>query len=786
MRKLLVAIFFMIGFSSIANASDWFIRPDGGTRYSANVTTGQCNGKYDVAYPGTGVNQNCAFNDFRYLWSDNSGSSPAWIIAGGDRVVVRGCHALPSQQNPSDPNCRLGWDIAANGAPPNAWCYTIGNTDCYSPPVPSGTSGAHTQILAGCAYDSTPGPCHTGNVRNDANLTQLFSGMGLTFAFNLRGSKYVDIEGIELTTHNKVNSGTAFIASHAYALGDQIFDGTNTETVTTAGTSGTAPTWSTTIGTGTTTTGTVTFTNSTPNCVTLGLPVYPINCQHSSAPYDDYGGNGFRTNNATSNILFEDVYVHGFSSSGFYGAIGGAITMTRVKDNYNAFAGWNFDEGTSGPNSTGFPNNPLASITASYVTMDWNGFDQEYPITHAIPVLTANSQLTNGFGDAWSGQNTHLASMTCDHCEMAYNVKDAFFGPHTGIGSVIITNSYAGNNGGQTWKANLGGDGTWLMQNTLTNDNCRRLVSPVAGMPSYFVNNINNSDLCRADGAAIAVIWPITGSFEIDNSTFVIASRNTALDFSCWIVPTGVAINLGGTGYAVNDVLYVGANTIATVTSVGGGGAITGLSMTTAGQEVATSSYTEVYVYDLTTPSASGATVTITGFTPANCGGGPRILRNNNFIGYTNPNVASWNGQTLSFICYSGCQGNPGNSNDSQWTTRSNNNFWLYKTGTYACSYAGETCIDSLMLNEPSQTWSSEAALDVFDPHTSNNSFYPSSSSPLLGAGVNYSGIPSADYYGVATPSPADIGAVNYYLAPPSFSPRMSGSISKTGAGSLQ
>src|SRR6185437_2440059 len=40
----------------------WFIRPDGGTHYSANVTTGQCDGKSDTAYPGTGTNQHCAFN----------------------------------------------------------------------------------------------------------------------------------------------------------------------------------------------------------------------------------------------------------------------------------------------------------------------------------------------------------------------------------------------------------------------------------------------------------------------------------------------------------------------------------------------------------------------------------------------------------------------------------------------------------------------------------------------------------------------------------------------------
>jgi len=81
----------------------WYVRPDGGTRYSANVPFGQCNGKFDASYAstgGTGTNQNCAFNDFRYMWDDESGAVGAgtWIIAGGDYRLLSG-DALPAQPN---------------------------------------------------------------------------------------------------------------------------------------------------------------------------------------------------------------------------------------------------------------------------------------------------------------------------------------------------------------------------------------------------------------------------------------------------------------------------------------------------------------------------------------------------------------------------------------------------------------------------------------------------------------------------------------------------------------
>ena len=111
----------------------WYVRPDGGTRYSSHVTSGQCDGKADAPYRGSGTNQHCAFNDFRYLWDDNSGAvgRGAWVIAGGDTVIVRGCKALPGQQNPSNPNCRIGWDKSTGSGADSSWCYAVGSYVCF-------------------------------------------------------------------------------------------------------------------------------------------------------------------------------------------------------------------------------------------------------------------------------------------------------------------------------------------------------------------------------------------------------------------------------------------------------------------------------------------------------------------------------------------------------------------------------------------------------------------------------------------------------------------------------
>jgi Chitobiase/beta-hexosaminidase C-terminal domain len=69
---------------STPGGQTWYVNGAGGTRYSVNQTQGQCNGMYPDPYPGSGVNQNCAFNDIRYLWTDGSYTAdsnigaPAW------------------------------------------------------------------------------------------------------------------------------------------------------------------------------------------------------------------------------------------------------------------------------------------------------------------------------------------------------------------------------------------------------------------------------------------------------------------------------------------------------------------------------------------------------------------------------------------------------------------------------------------------------------------------------------------------------------------------------------
>lgn len=465
MKKMIFSLLVFLACASSAFAQqNWYIRLDGGTRYSAKVTAGQCDGKADAAYPGTGTNQHCAFNDFRYLWDDNSGTvgKGAWVIAGGDTVIVRGCAALPSQMNPDGSHCRVGWDKNIGSGVGSKWCYAVGSYACFNPPIPAGTAAQHTRIL-GQNYAN----CNTGGATNPklyaSNLTQIFGGFSVLYTLNLQSTSYVDVQCIELTSHNGA-------------------------------------------------------------CTRVGAPAYPRGCI-TSQPLDDYAGSGILTDNATSNVTMQDVYIHGFVSQGLFGPIGGRITMTRMFVGFNTFAGWNFDDGHSTPDAPG------SSIAATHVIMEGNGCMEQYPIVNAFPALVCYDSNSGGFGDSWSGQNTALDSFLCDDCQNLYNTKDGFIGPHTWVTNLTIKNSTAIGNMGQSWK--WGGNSvptTVSFTNNLTVGNCTRMSQPLPGAPANY--NQYLTGFCRAAGMMTAGVIPSGSTWTIANNTWV-TYQPTSFYFAC-------------------------------------------------------------------------------------------------------------------------------------------------------------------------------------------------------------------------------------------------------------
>ncbi len=416
----------------------WYIRPDGGTRYSSNTLKGQCDGKSDSPYLGSGTNQHCAFGDYRFLWDDQSyGGYNNWAIAGGDTVIIRG--------GP----WRVGYNQGTSFS--DVWCAGSGNPyGCTNPTIPSGSASQHTRIL-GENFAS----CNSGTATDRTKLTQIFGGFGVGVALNLSGTQNVDVSCLEITRHSQ--------------------------------------------------------------CVRSGVPAYPSSCS-SSLPIDDYDIHGIGTNNKTSNVTMTDLWIHGHTSRGIIGPIGGPVTCLRCNISYNGMAGWDFDDGSSTPYGAGSVWNLL------YSTIEWNGCNQEYPITHAIPAISCYSQSTGGYGDGVgtpAGTGSGM-SVNVDHSVIRNNTQDGLDLLHMDAGNntLSVTNSTSESNLGQSYKWGQNFQ-TVTFVNNVALENCLRMASPIPGAPTTF--NANLRDFCRAQDAL---------RFNFLNGNTALVANNTIVSYS--------------------------------------------------------------------------------------------------------------------------------------------------------------------------------------------------------------------------------------------------------------
>lgn len=229
----------------------------------------------------------------------------------------------------------------------------------------------------------------------------------------------------------------------------------------------------------------------------------------STYPLSDYASVGITTDHATSNVVLKNLDIHGFASRGIIGAIGGPITADHVRIAFNAGAGWDFDDGKATPSTAD------AIVHASYLTVEWNGCNEEFPHIHPIPAYSCFDQDSGGYGDGIGTPNTPL-SFTCDHCIFRYNTQDGFDLLHVSGSLISITNSTAYGNMGQQWK--MGPMHQVIFRNNVTVHNCSRMSAPMFGVPDNYHRYL--SLFCRAAGDGIAFEVTNGGTYLFQNNSF--------------------------------------------------------------------------------------------------------------------------------------------------------------------------------------------------------------------------------------------------------------------------
>lgn len=197
---------------------NYYVRTDGGTRYSTNITTGQCDGMTNAAYPGTGVNQHCAFNDPRFMYQDGSQANAnptfptyGWLMKGGDTLTIVGSIA-------DGDTWRIGWQTAAGCGSAYPYWGLCGDTqDSGIPSPPSGIASQHTVIQGGNA-----GSCHAETAK-----TQLHGGWAMDAVFYFghdlaydtiafpSDSDFVDVTCLDVTDFATGTTGGDYVKNGA-------------------------------------------------------------------------------------------------------------------------------------------------------------------------------------------------------------------------------------------------------------------------------------------------------------------------------------------------------------------------------------------------------------------------------------------------------------------------------------------------------------------------------------------------------------------------------------------
>lgn len=166
---------------SVSHAAVFYIRVDG-----SDDT--KCSGVVDAPYPGSGINQACAYSHPYYaLRVRNSYSTGKFV--GGDTMIIDGYDYLNSG---AQAQYMMGDGAPLTGNGSGGECSHSFPSDCRWA-LPSGTDVSHPTRILGKGYDTL-----TGNKPQLYGVGNIYDGI-----INAYTKNYIDIEWLDITDHEQ-------------------------------------------------------------------------------------------------------------------------------------------------------------------------------------------------------------------------------------------------------------------------------------------------------------------------------------------------------------------------------------------------------------------------------------------------------------------------------------------------------------------------------------------------------------------------------------------------------
>ena len=151
-----------------AYAVTYHVRPDGGS-------AGQCTGRADAPYPGSGWKLPCAWSHpFWALRVNSDNQSVSWKLKGGETLVI------------AEGSYKMGI-----GGPNTKWCSHYWPWVCRLPPIPSGPDPQHPTRILGKNWN-----------RGCSDPPELWGTERAEAILDLTGSSNVLIDCLDITDHS--------------------------------------------------------------------------------------------------------------------------------------------------------------------------------------------------------------------------------------------------------------------------------------------------------------------------------------------------------------------------------------------------------------------------------------------------------------------------------------------------------------------------------------------------------------------------------------------------------
>jgi hypothetical protein len=480
-----------------AGNQTWYVRPNGGTPYINSATTphGQCTGKTDADYPGPTSaiwysNTTYALGDMiadqnglieKVTTAGVSGTvGPTWPSATGgtvsDGTVVWAAQgAYPVNQNCAVGNLRYLWTDMASYEK-IGWMITGGDTVI----VRQNPKG----YIMGADYPGTwasPSSCY-GDAGN-CFMPSIPSGSAARHT-RILGENYASCSSDSAKTllHGSQNQYAIFNLKDSQFVDVACFEITDT-----AGCGG-GGNWN--------------------NACTLG---------------SNGAGIGIIESALTATVNYTDLFIHGLASEGIHGPTGAGVVADRLHIRGIPGAGIDMDDGSWGANNISV----AGGFTMKNSITEFVGCVEEYPVVHNYPYIECRDQNLGGYADGF-GTASATGDWVFDHDIWRYNFQDGLDLLHSGMNSLIITNSQSYGNDGQQFK--IGSGRNVIFRNNFTLHNCQRIGQAIGDEPASAI--LPGVGLCRAAGDGIAIAFDGQGNDIFQNNTYV-GYGSTSYDMMC-------------------------------------------------------------------------------------------------------------------------------------------------------------------------------------------------------------------------------------------------------------